>query len=139
MKVTFTVEGKPIGKGRPKFGIRNGRVNARTPDATVLYENFVRLSYQNQCGYRFPDDAPLKMEIDSFYQIPASESNKRKELMRANTIRPTKTPDCDNVLKAIADSLQGIAYRDDKNIVECIIRKYYSDVARINVEISDIV
>lgn len=139
MRIQFTIDGKPAGKGRPKFSrIKNGKVNARTPDATVLYENFVRLSYQMQCGHRFDDNAPLSMDITAYYQIPQSKSNKQKELMRSGAVRPTITPDGDNLLKAIADSLQGIAYRDDKNIVECTVRKFYSDTPKCIVEISDI-
>ena len=138
MIVSFEVLGNPVGKGRPRFSIRNGRVNTRTPDATVLYENYVRLMYQEQCGHRFPDDAALAMDVTAFYQIPKSASQKKKNDMQFEKIRPTKTPDCDNVLKAIADSLQGVAYRDDKNIVECRVRKFYSDIPRVIVGIKDI-
>lgn len=38
---------------------------------------------------------------------------KRREAMIAGTIRPTKKPDADNVLKIVTDSLNDIAYYDD--------------------------
>ena len=35
-------------------------------------------------------------------------------------------PDIDNVLKAVMDALNGVAYEDDKQVVEVICRKWYS-------------
>ena len=49
--------------------------------------------------------------------------------------RPTKKPDLDNIIKAIADSLNGIAYKDDAQIVELKSKKFYSDTPRVEVTI----
>ena len=61
-----------------------------------------------------------------------------KELMKENKIRPTKKPDFDNISKVIADSLNGIAYKDDAQIVSAIFQKYYSDEPRVEVTITKI-
>lgn len=53
-------------------------------------------------------------------------------------IRPTRKPDFDNIGKIICDALNGIAYRDDAQIVDALVRKFYSDTPRVIVEISDI-
>ena len=53
-------------------------------------------------------------------------------------IRPTRKPDFDNIGKVICDALNGIAYRDDAQIVDALVRKFYSDIPRVIVEISDI-
>jgi Holliday junction resolvase RusA-like endonuclease len=138
MKIAFEIPGQPEGKGRPRFSVRNGRPSTRTPDATVVYENYVRVMYQNSGGARFPDDAALSMDVLAFYQIPKSASQKKKNDMQSEKILPTKKPDLDNVLKVIADSLNGMAYRDDSQIVDCRIRKFYSDIPRVYVEISEV-
>ena len=52
--------------------------------------------------------------------------------------RPTRKPDFDNIGKIICDALNGIAYRDDAQIVDALVRKFYSDTPRVIVEISDI-
>ena len=44
----------------------------------------------------------------------------------------------DNIGKIICDALNGIAYRDDAQIVDALVRKFYSDTPRVIVEISDI-
>ncbi len=53
-------------------------------------------------------------------------------------IRPTKRPDFDNIGKIICDSLNMIAYHDDSAIVDGRVRKFYSDVPRVEVIIKSI-
>jgi len=136
MTAKFTIAGEPHGKGRPQFSTRGGVVRAITPRRTVIYENLVRMEYQQQCrGIKFPDDAMLIVRITAFYGIPVSKSKKQKEAMRQGIIRPTKKPDCDNVVKSILDSLNSVAYRDDVQVVDVTVSKWYSDEPRVEVEI----
>lgn len=142
--VTFMVPGEPAGKGRPRFAIRKSRdggsfVSVRTPDKTVVYENLIKIEYQQQTGrHRFPDDAMLEMEIEAYFGIPKGASKKRKAAMLTGDIRPTKKPDADNVLKAVADALNDIAYRDDTQLVDCIVHKYYDTEPRVIVTITQV-
>ena len=53
--------------------------------------------------------------------------------MQKNILRPVKKPDFDHIEKIIADSLNGVAYRDDTQIVDAIVRKFYSEVPRVEV------
>lgn len=79
----------------------------------------------------------LEAEINAFYSIPQSASKKKKEEMREGQIRPAKKPDCDNVAKIVLDALNKLAYRDDAQIVDCIIRKWYTDDPRVTVTIRE--
>lgn len=134
MEVRFTILGEPKGKGRPRFCRNTG--HAITPKDTVNYETLVHMEYVEQCQkVRFPDDAMLDMRIKAFYSIPKSKSKKVKALMLDGTIRPTKKPDMDNVVKIIADALNQVAYRDDTQIVDCQCRKFYSENPRVEVSI----
>lgn len=136
MMVEFVVLGSPHGKGRPQFSTYNGKVTARTPQKTVIYENLVKMEYRMQCsGKKFPDDAMLEVEIFAYYDIPKSASKKKQQAMRDGLLRPMKKPDFDNVGKSICDSLNGIAYHDDVQVVDAIIHKYYSDEPRTVVKI----
>lgn len=143
--VKFTVYGEPKAKGRPRVSVRRSGdgektfARAYTPKQTVIYENQVKLEYENQCGnYRFPDDAMLDIRIFAYYGIPKSTSKKKRELMLAGKIRPTKKPDFDNIAKIICDSLNGIAYQDDKLIVDGMFRKFYSEQPRVEIKILQI-
>ena len=135
MTVKFTVLGEPRGKQRPRV-TRKG--NTYTPAETVQYENLVRMEYRRQCGdYRFPDDAALDMRIMAYYAIPKSASKKKRQEMLEHRIRPLKKSDWDNVGKIIADSLNEIAYKDDVQIVDGQVRKFYSSEPRVVVTIQE--
>ena len=137
-EVRFIVLGEPMGKQRPKFSRRENHVHTYTPDKTVSYENLVRLEYSKQCrAVFFPKGTELEMHIEAYFSIPKSVSRKKAALMLDRQIRPTKKPDADNIIKIIADSLNGIAYYDDSQIVSCKCDKYYSSQACVTVFIYD--
>ena len=132
---TFTVPGEPTGKARP-IVTRSG--HAYTPQKTVLYENLIKLEYGQQCGnMKYAKPKAVEMEIFAYYTIPSSASKKKQAEMRNGKIRPIKKPDADNLCKVVADSLNGIAYDDDAQIVKCTVEKYYGDDPRIIVGVRE--
>lgn len=134
--VKFIVVGEPVAKGRPRFTRRG---IAYTPKKTSEYEELVRLSYFASGARRYDDKTPLKMELKAYFPIPKHTSKIQVERMEKGFILPIKKPDCDNLMKIIADSLNNIAYGDDKQITEMTILKRYSSSPRVEVEISEIV
>ena len=83
-------------------------------------------------------DAPLEVHIIAYYEIPKSISKKKKQEMLEDKIRPTIKPDTDNIAKSILDSLNGIAYKDDKQIVSLKVDKYYAEVPSVSVGIKEV-
>jgi len=139
MKVQFTVHGEPHGKGRPRFAKRGDKIITHTPDDTVVYENLIKVQYQKKYGsHRFEDNAQIDLRIIAYYSIPESASKKKKKAMEIGDIRPIKKPDADNVLKIVADSLNQIAYRDDTQVVDSQVRKFYSYQPRLEVSIQNV-
>lgn len=135
MKVKFSILGEPRGKQRPR--VTKGGI-AYTPKETVQYENLVRLEYRRQCNdFKFEDGTPLDARITAYYGIPKSVSKKKRQAMLDHKIRPMKKPDLDNVVKLVLDSINSIAYRDDVQVVDCQVRKFYSENPRIVVTIQD--
>ena len=138
MAVKFTILGEPQGKGRPRFRSAGAFVQTYTPKETVAYENLVKLEYRRQCNdFKFPDGAMLDVRITAFYTIPKSVSKKKRLAMVQHLIRPMKKHDKDNVVKVILDSLNEIAYKDDVQVVDCQVRKFYSENPRVVVSISE--
>ena len=138
MKVKFTILGEPAGKGRPRFRSMGPYVKTYTPEKTVTYENLVKLEYRRQCSdFRFEDSAPLDMRITAYYSIPKSASKKKRAQMERFEIRPMKKPDNDNIVKVVQDALTQIAFRDDVQIVDCQLRKFYSENPRVVVTIQE--
>lgn len=139
MKVKFTVWGEPKGKGRPRFTKVGNYTKTYTPADTVAYENLVKLEYQSQCtNVKFEKKSILDMRIMAYYAIPRSASKKKQAQMRERLLRPAKKPDNDNIMKVIADSLNKIAYDDDSQIVDIMVRKFYSDRPRVEIMIQDL-
>ena len=134
MTVNFAAKGDPQGKGRPRFN-RNGAVY--TPEKTAHYEEYIRLKYIQQCGKTFPEGAQLRLSIVAYFKIPEGTSWKRRAKMLAGEIRPAIKPDGDNIMKIIADALNGVAYKDDKVIVSWRCEKWYGEVAGVFVSVDD--
>jgi len=123
---TFTVPGKPVGKGRPRF-TRAGR--AYTPKSTKDYEKAVKRAYRAKYGDIEPygGDVPLTVYIIAYFQIPKNDSKSTKEKKLKCEILPTIKVDIDNICKIILDGLNGVAYHDDKQIVSIAAHKFYGE------------
>lgn len=132
--VVFFVPGQPVAKGRPRIGRGfGGRPQAYTPEKTAHYESLVALTAAQ--AMHSPMDGPLELGLTVGVQIPASVSKKRQAAMSEGLIAPTKKPDLDNIVKAVCDGMNGIAYRDDAQIVALIVRKVYTTTPGVSVEI----
>ncbi len=118
----ITIPGEPVGKSRPRVT----KFSTYTPAKTVNYETLVKQMF----AIKYPDHRPyedqIAMTITAYFGIPQSKSKKAKEFMAEGDIRPCKKPDCDNILKIVADALNKIAYRDDAQIVRAQVDKYYT-------------
>lgn len=119
----FIIRGKPTGKGRPRFA-RNG--HCWTPDKTVAYEREIKLAYWEAYGRRhFSADKALAVEIVLYYVRPKSMTKAKRLMAQRGILRPVVKPDVDNVAKAILDALNGVAFADDRQIVQLSCEKWY--------------
>ena len=138
--IEFTIPGPPQGKARPRVvRTKSGISLTYTPDKTVRYEELTRIRYQAAAhGFKFADDAQVAVLIIARYPTPKSKSKKVKTAMLARQIKPTKKPDWDNIGKIICDALNGIAYKDDSQIVLGQVAKEYSDDPRTDVRMWEV-
>ena len=136
MTCDFEIEGKPVGKGRPRFKRMGNFVQTYTPANTAEYEKLVRLRFQNAGGVI--TDKPVRVEIAAFFAPPKSTKKKQKAEMLANLILPMKKPDADNIAKIILDALNKIAYKDDSQVVDLSVKKCFAAEARVYVHIEEI-
>lgn len=131
MRIDFTIPGPPKGKARART-LKNGF--SYTPKDTVSYENLVKMCFHENrpAGWK-PYEGHVNMAITAYFPIPKSKSKKDRERIWAGTIRPTVRPDWDNIGKIITDALNGIAYRDDAQIVDCRVYKLYDEAPKVRV------
>jgi Holliday junction resolvase RusA-like endonuclease len=135
MQVTFTVPGKPIGKGRPRFYAGH----AVTPEKTRDYEKMTAMLYSVAAkDFIFPADSPLRVSITAYYPIPARTPKSKRAEMLDGGAHATKKPDADNVAKIILDALNGTAYEDDAQVVQLSVRKQYGAEPCVRVSVENI-
>lgn len=121
----FLANLKPQGKARPRFSRKSGVVY--TPAKTAKYEKAIAKAYVDTGGKCIPADCYVSVTVCAFFPIPKSYSKKKRKACIDRDLRPDKKPDMDNILKAVLDALNKVAYEDDKQVVELIGRKYYTE------------
>lgn len=138
-KLMFEIPGSPIGQGRPKFSTINGHAKAYDPEKSRNYKAYVRLlatQAMKDSGFTMIE-GPCCLSIDAYFEVPKSKSKKFREAALEGKERPTKKPDADNIVKAIQDALNGLAYKDDALIVRLHTVKLYSEIPRVEVTLID--
>ena len=131
----FTINIIPVAKARPRFFARGKYFGAYTPKKTKDYEQEVALkclSYKPPV----PLSSALKVILDFGMPIPKSFSKKKRQAIINE--HHTKTPDCDNIIKGVLDSLNGIFFEDDKQIISISAKKYYADTPFIRIQILEV-
>lgn len=132
--IKFSIPGEPKAKQRPRMG----KWGAYTPAMTVQYENWVKECYLSQLKSKSLE-GEIRANITAYFGIAKHISKTKRIDMSAGRIRCTKRPDADNIAKIVLDSLNGIAYDDDSQIVELNVKKCYSENPRVEVELEEMV
>jgi Holliday junction resolvase RusA-like endonuclease len=136
--ISFEIPGPPQGKARARtfFNNKAGHMTSITPEKTVLYENLIKMCYRQVSDYI--SDKPLKVYIQAYFEPAKSTTKLKKDLMLHHKIRPTKKPDIDNVAKVVLDALNGVAYKDDTQVVSLDVQKYYNEKSFVHVRICEV-
>lgn len=122
-------------KKRPRASMRSGHAVVYTPKDTVNYENLVRYTYQSEIGKRLT--GAIEMTVKAYFPIPKSISKKKHEILSNEQEPCLKHKDIDNVCKLLMDSINGIAFDDDRQIYKLVGEKYYSNNPRVEIELSE--
>lgn len=136
--VKFFIPGEPVPKGRGRAGVVNGHAHVFTPSKTRNYENFVKGLAAEAMRGRTPVDGPVMVDITVWLPIPASMSRKHQVAAVDASLLPAKKPDIDNCAKSVTDGLNAIVFCDDRQIVDLHVRKRYSRVPGVAVEVHDL-
>jgi len=118
--ISLLIPGRPRGKQRPRFNRATGR--AYTPQETVSFEQRVQGEWI-AAGRPRMADGPLVATVRGVYQRPGSHLRVKGGLTAAGMRAPFPMPsvDLDNLAKAVLDSLNGLAYKDDRQIVHLTV------------------
>lgn len=131
----FEVPGKVIGKGRPRLNSYTGIVYTptKTKDYESLVEQYFLLKYP-----RFKTlEGRIKVSIIAYFSIPKATKKSNINEMLDNNISPTKKPDIDNIVKAVLDSMNKFAFKDDNQITKLEVEKKYALEDKIYIKIEE--
>jgi Holliday junction resolvase RusA-like endonuclease len=133
----YSVEGNPIGKGRPKFARRGAFVSTYTPTKTRDYESVINDAARKAMGSNELLETPLTVAIYITVPIPQSYSKKRTEACLSGSEKPIKKPDIDNIAKCFLDAMNGAVYYDDSQVLTLHITKVYGTVGMVEVMVRE--
>ena len=131
----FEVPGKVIGKGRPRLNSYTGIVYTptKTKDYESLVEQYFLLKYP-----RFKTlEGRIQVSIIAYFSIPKATKKSDINEMLDNNISPTKKPDIDNIVKAVLDSMNKFAFKDDNQITKLEVEKKYALEDKIYIKIEE--
>lgn len=131
--IAFSVPGDPVPQPRPRVTTRGGHGHAYTPKSHPVhaYRQAVAAAAR-AAGAGIHGDA-VELVLDFVFARP--KSHLRKNGLAPDAPRwPRK--DIDNLQKAVMDSLNGVAWEDDSQVIRVVASKSYGTEPRTTVRIS---
>ena len=84
-----------------------------------------------------PLAGPLAVVVRAYLPVGINWPDTRIVRAVSQKTRPTNRPDADNIVKTL-DAFNKIVWRDDAQIVDLEVHKYYSMVPSMQVEVTEI-
>lgn len=119
--VTFEIPGKPQAKQSMRVARIGGAIRTYQPQEVLNYHG--RVATFARLAIKEPLEGAVRLSLQVVVMTPASWSKKRKAVLNRAVVRP----DVDNVCKALMDGLNGVAWIDDKQVVELNVNKAYGN------------
>lgn len=114
-RTCFTVYGKVRGQSRPRFTARGKFTRAYKDKRDVAYEQEIAKAYREAGGTLHT--GAVEVHITAYRALP--QSRPLKVTHEPDTFRP----DVDNLCKIFLDALNGVAYKDDAQVVYITAKK----------------
>jgi Holliday junction resolvase RusA-like endonuclease len=128
MTLAFTVYGVAQAKGNLRALMLKGMKFPIVTDSNRSAKSWAQLVAQaaSEAIQQQPDrtvlDGPVRLTV-AFYMPRPKKYHKRGEPVACLT-----APDWDKLARSVSDALSQVAYRDDRQIVEAVVGKFYHAV-----------
>ena len=119
------VSGEPKAQQRPRFSTKSGFVKAYDPEDSRNAKATIGMMARAEMGDEPPMEGDLLLQLTVRRNPPASWSNKRRKAALGTGVR--QKPDLDNHIKLVLDALNGVVFKDDKEITAIVARKVWTD------------
>ncbi len=134
--LSFFAPMTPRGKARPRMG----RFGTYKTTKEVANETHFRHHLENavrKTDFK-PFASPCVVSIVANFTTPKSWTKKHTAQAYKGEMFPTGKPDIDNVAKFVLDVMNGIAFTDDKQVVELKCSKRFSFMEGLSVTVEEV-
>ena len=135
--IHFKIDGPAVPQGRPRAVRMGAGVRMYDPPKSKAYKQMVSAkvrSYMKTNGIQTITE-PLAVHLNFYFTPPKSYSKKRIQAIESKEELFTKRVDLDNLIKAVTDSMNGIMYEDDSQIVGLTAGKHYGHEDYVDVKV----
>lgn len=136
--IKLIINKTPQPQSRPRFTARGRYVHAYENKKITMYKRMIAATYQSYFGAVKPTEKAIAVDVVFYRPVQKSISKIERQRRLTGESLPAIKPDIDNYVKAILDALNGVAFRDDKQIISLNAKKLYSDKPRTEIEIKEI-
>lgn len=119
-KIQIVIKGNPQSKQRYEFTTKGGKFRTYTPEKTILFENLVKIKAEEQFSQALT--GAIKVSIEFYLPRPKYLEWQTKPMP---VVFCSKRPDIDNLAKSVIDGLTKIAFKDDGQIADLCLKKFY--------------
>ncbi len=151
--IALQIPGKPRSKGSYRAIQAHGRAFLKNSDDHLAeWTNLIKLEWQRQMRDRLfehgespgPWDTAFEVLVYCDFARPKSHFGTGRNAGKQKPTAPPhvccmRRPDCDKILRAILDALEGCCWKDDCQVVFCSLRKFWSDKDMTTIEISGLI
>lgn len=124
--INFVIPLEPVAKERARVG----KHGAWTPPKTAAFEKACAMLVRAHMRGRLPMAGPLRLSLGFWFTRPAKPAHKY----------PSKC-DLDNCVKSVSDSVNGILFEDDRQVIEIVAAKRFAhkgDPGFISIEVCEV-
>lgn len=132
--IRFAIPGDAQAQIRPRASTIGGRVRMYDHKKSRTYKSYV----QDVAKEFMPDEVltgPLEMRVTVYRKALKSFSKVKRQQALDGVLLPVSKPDVDNLAKTFMDALNGMAYKDDSQVVTLIASKLYAEESYVSIEI----
>lgn len=133
--LVFSMAGTPRGQGRPRATARGGFATVYKDGKSRAYEKSVGEIAKAAMGEAPPFEGPLSVSLRFRLQPPKSMTKKMRAAVLAGEQAYVGAYDIDNLVKAILDGCNKIAFADDKQVMRLFATKVAHERPGVDVRI----
>lgn len=138
--IDMTIDIKPLPQPRPRFARRGNFVTTYDTPKIKTYKKHIEIVVRNEMASKNirATERPLIINLIFTFAPPKSYPKYKVKEVMSGKIKYTKNVDVDNLAKAVMDAINGVAYQDDRQVIELGVKKQYGEKDTVKIIIKEV-